>query len=431
MTERPFDPSMQVYFDYLARCEQAFRPYAPIELPEFFAGRIEQIKRLESEVGAPGRHVAIYGERGVGKTSLAQLAYFFLRRDEEDTHFVRCLATSTFDTIFAGVLAKAGREFVLNGVEAERERAGTVGLGQTRVSGRRRTRETFRRVGGDLRIEPPLLFDVFGEREGLIIIDEYDRVRDAPTHTRVAELIKHFSDRGSRTKIILVGVAETLTQLLGEHQSLSRSLAQVKLDRMSDDELSDIIAKGEAFLGTAFKSTMKHRIVRLADGFPYFVHLVCRHACRVAGRVLGKQRTASLVVAEEEYREGLADALENAEHSLVEQNQQAVITTRRKSDKFELVLRAMALSESKEVPVQDLARNTSYFVGGSPMQASSFSSTLGELAKEKRGWALTKVRDGYYKFSNPLMRPYVRFQLEHERLLIPGGQWEFPFMEER
>src|SRR3990172_1785987 len=110
MTERSLDPRMRAYFAYVGRCEQAFRPYAPIELPDFFAGRLEQIERLNSEIGAPGRHVAIYGERGVGKTSLAQLASFFLRREEEDTHFVKCVGSSNFDTIFAGVLAKAGKE---------------------------------------------------------------------------------------------------------------------------------------------------------------------------------------------------------------------------------------------------------------------------------------------------------------------------------
>ena len=77
-----------VYLDYLARCDQAFHPYAPIELPEFFAGRIRHIEKLDAEVAAPGRQVAIYGERGVGKTSLARLAYFFLGREEERTHFV-------------------------------------------------------------------------------------------------------------------------------------------------------------------------------------------------------------------------------------------------------------------------------------------------------------------------------------------------------
>ena len=66
--------SREPYLDYLARCDQAFRPFAPIELPDFFKGRREDVELLRSELRTPGRQVAIYGERGVGKTSLAMLA---------------------------------------------------------------------------------------------------------------------------------------------------------------------------------------------------------------------------------------------------------------------------------------------------------------------------------------------------------------------
>ena len=83
------DAARRKFLDYLARCEQGFRPFAPITLPEFFAGRAEYIRRLDNAISAPGLHVALFGERGVGKTSLARLLYFFVRRDEELTHFVR------------------------------------------------------------------------------------------------------------------------------------------------------------------------------------------------------------------------------------------------------------------------------------------------------------------------------------------------------
>lgn len=413
--------------NYLARCEQAFRPYAPIDLPEFFAGRIKHIERLQAEVNAPGRHVAVFGERGVGKTSLAQLTCFFLDREEDRTHFVRCEKTSTFDTIFSDVLASAGIEVVLNGIESEGERHGSLAVAFLGAGGSRRVRRTFRRISAGRQISPRFLLEQFGAHEGLIIIDEYDRITDPATHTRMAELIKHFSDANSNTKIILVGVAETLTQLIGEHESLGRSLAQIKLDRMPKEELEDILKRGETHIDAVFKSAIKRRIIGLADGFPYFVHLISRHAARIAGREWARYPASKTVVADEEYAVGLQEALDNAERSLVEQYDQAVVTTRRPSDKFRLVLWGMGLSEARDVQVQEIARNASLFAG--PVQAASFSSALKNLISAARGNVLTKVREGYYKFTNPLMRPYVRSIMELENVLRRDRQWELPFMD--
>ena len=105
----------------------------------------------------------------------------------------------------------------------------------------------------------------------------------------------------------------------------------------------------------------------------------------------------------------------------------AVVTTRRKSDIYELTLRALALSEERDVQVRKLADHASYLTG-TPLRPEKFSNALGGLIKAERRCVLTKVRDGYYKFTNPLMRPYVRFLLEYDNVTRQGGQFEFPFM---
>lgn len=435
MAENPLNGERAALLDFLARCEQAFTPFAPIDLPEFFSGRIEVVRRLTDEIASPGRQVAIFGERGVGKTSLARLAYFFLGRSEEETYLVSCTKLSTFDTIFGDVLAASGVEVTLDGVESEAQGQGGLNVPGTlfpgfSLSGSRRVKKSFRRISGATHITPRMLLEQFAARDGLMIIDEYDRVQDPETHGRLAELIKAFSDAKSRTKIILVGVAETLSGLIGEHQSLQRSLAQIRLDRMSDDELADIIERGSQHLDVRFAAPISHRIVRLADGFPYFVHLLCRHACKRGASAWFSQKRDK-IVTQVEYQLGLQDAIENAEHTLGEQYERAIITTRRKTRMFAQLLGAMALSEDRDVQVQQLAEYLAIISGGERRAPSTFSWHLGELVSPERGAILTKVRDGYYKFTNPLMRPYLRFRLELENCVAAGGQLEFPFMRRR
>src|ERR1700682_1156763 len=52
-----------------------FTPGTPVNRLAMLAGRIKQIDKVLEAVFSPGQHAAIYGERGVGKSSLANLIY--------------------------------------------------------------------------------------------------------------------------------------------------------------------------------------------------------------------------------------------------------------------------------------------------------------------------------------------------------------------
>src|SRR3954462_837951 len=65
--------------DRLRLVGEAFRPAAPIDRRSLFSGRSEQISELFSIASQPGQHAVIYGERGVGKTSLTSVSAAMLR----------------------------------------------------------------------------------------------------------------------------------------------------------------------------------------------------------------------------------------------------------------------------------------------------------------------------------------------------------------
>ncbi|MEW6249471.1 MAG: ATP-binding protein [Planctomycetota bacterium] len=404
-----------------------FTPFAPIELPDFFAGRREIIEDIRNELAAPGRQVAVYGERGVGKTSLALLLYFFAGYDDDHVHIFRCDDGTTFDDIFGSLLIDAGHGLGVNGAQAESSQSAEGRVGPVAGGLSRRTTVSYRAVRDAQAITLSRVLAAFGNVRKLLIIDEFDRVQDAQTKTRMAELIKQFSDARSETKIVVVGVAETLTALIGQHESLSRSLAQIGLQRMAEPELADIIERGSQRIEARFDPRVALRIVRLADGFPHFVHLLCLYASLYTGDILLSGQAGRPHVGEREYQLGLKSAISKCEHSLREVYEAAVVTTRRKSDIYELTLRAMALSESRDVQVRELAEHASQLVGD-PLPPEKFSNALGELVKRERGRILTKVRAGYYKYTNPLMRAYIRLLLEFDNVTQYGGQMEFAFM---
>src|SRR5437660_1548109 len=78
-----------------------FTPGAPIDELTLFAGRQDQIQRLRDTLVSKGRHAVIFGERGVGKTSLVKIFHLGRRSPQRIHHvYVQCLKEDTFDTMW-------------------------------------------------------------------------------------------------------------------------------------------------------------------------------------------------------------------------------------------------------------------------------------------------------------------------------------------
>jgi Cdc6-like AAA superfamily ATPase len=104
------------------------------------------------------------------------------------------------------------------------------------------------------------------DKQAIIIIDEIDRIRSQTTKTLLADTIKSLSDHGVKTTLILIGVADSVDQLIKEHRSVERALVQVHMPRMSAEELYGILDKGSE-AGISFDKDAKS------------ISFICRQAC--------------------------------------------------------------------------------------------------------------------------------------------------------
>ena len=85
-------------FQFLAKIDQAFSPFAPINEARFFAGRSAQRSQVVDAILATGRHAVLFGERGVGKTSLANMLKEWLGQAIAVAH-VSVTAGDTFESL--------------------------------------------------------------------------------------------------------------------------------------------------------------------------------------------------------------------------------------------------------------------------------------------------------------------------------------------
>jgi len=254
---------------------EVFNPAAPTTRRDSFAGRTEQLAQIVDVVAQRGQHAVVYGERGVGKTSLAVVATGALVERRILALRVNCDGSDDFVSIWRKVVREAQMGRPLPPVVGIREllteataSAGSL-LAATHV-----TVDAVRQALQILSHPAPIV----------VVLDEFDRLEHVRTKRLFADTIKALSDHIVLATVIFVGVAETPEMLLGEHRSIERGLRAIHVPRMSAAELAVIVRLGFGKLKMSIADDAVARIGELSDGFPYHAHSLGLLASREAIR---------------------------------------------------------------------------------------------------------------------------------------------------
>jgi hypothetical protein len=242
------------------------------------------------------------------------------------------------------------------------------------------------------------------DRRNLIVIDEFDRVEDDTALSLLADTVKAFADASLATTLMFVGVAASLTNLLGEHESIVRNVEQVRMPRMSASELEATLARGYAQIDDlSLGVDARDQIVQIAEGLPHYAH------------TLGSE--AALRAIDDDRDEVSAVDVSSAEgnvirtHSMVS-DYRAATQSPQPGHLFEEVLLACAYSPRDSVGyfrASDV-RGPLSLITGRPMEFANFQRHLTEMSGEHRH-ALYKEgpeRHYVYRFRQPLLQPYVK-----------------------
>jgi Cdc6-like AAA superfamily ATPase len=366
--------------------QNLFTPSTPIKLVELFAGRRPQIGQLLEAVAEPGRHAMIYGERGVGKTSLSQVLQHLVPAGQQRIVHMRkpCDPTDSFDTIWRKFFRDM--RFSLEGAEH------TVSdLYETSLTPDDIVREMKQFGVNDIPI---------------FVIDEFNEIRDeGHTATLMANTIKALSDDGVSATIVVVGVGDNVSQLFAEHGSIARCTEQVLMPRMSREELGDIIDKRLVQLGMTIEADARWKIVILARGLPTYVHRLGKHSALRAVGDLRRQITEDDVDASiDEILRGSLQSLRDAYEGATSSNQPGNL--------FKEILLACALAKADDAGyfAPAAVREPLEKILGRPMTIAQYQNHLGDWHTDKRGRILQRIGDRRtyrFRFAEPTMQPYV------------------------
>src|SRR5260370_21599438 len=154
---------------------EIFTPSTPIDKMDLFAGRVKEVERVVDAIIMTGQHVALYGERGVGKTSLASVIHDFLPKVDRMINVkINCDGDTTFKSLFKNILEEIKLVTKSPGIGFKAQETVHIASLDRYI------------VEDD--INPNSLRFLFRQLQNkiIIIIDEFDRVVDEDTKRLLA-----------------------------------------------------------------------------------------------------------------------------------------------------------------------------------------------------------------------------------------------------
>lgn len=274
------------------RFRNSFTPAQPVVDARMFAGRSKLLESMIAAVEDKRSHVIIFGERGIGKTSLLRVLTMAAREARYIVVYFSCGATSDFSETFRTVAAEIPLLYHSNISPMSSQSDVGSSLEDLLPEGRLTPRQ-FSEIATKL----------VGTRV-LVVLDEFDRAASPEFRRDIAELIKTLSDTSARVQLVIAGVAGDLVDLMEHIPSIRRSIEALRVPAMSDEEVRALIDNGTRVSGVSFAPEAIDLVVSAARGSPYITSLVCH----IAGlSALGDRRQ---LVETSDVEKGLEEAIE-------------------------------------------------------------------------------------------------------------------------
>lgn len=401
---------------------KALSPAQPVDSAEHLHGREQELDAVQKALAISGRHAFIYGDRGVGKSSLAATAANLIQSSDKPYIGVSGSPDETFSSLIRNIAYRVSERSDL----AVKQRISELGVVVSGITSKFSETESARPIETELTVADAtrILQEIASSYSNhtVVVIDEFDQVPNAEDRQRFAHLLKHLGDANiENLRFIFTGIAQSIEDILGEHRSAIRQLHTLELHRLSYEGCFDIATSAATAFGLSLPRDIYIRIAQLSDGFPYYVHLIME-------KILWECFDSDSAVSKIDwdiYDNGLQMAVKSVAAEL--KRPYELVQRHPNSYEYEVVLWATAnggrpyeafstFFYSYQVIAEELKID--------PMNREQFRRRINNLMKDNLGKILQRDPihpKQFYVYSEKMFRGYVRMQAESHGIELTGA----------
>jgi hypothetical protein len=363
----------------------------------------------------PGRQVVVYGHSGSGKTTL------LVNKLEQlyEAHITtRCVTHLTFEHLVLDAFDQLN-PFYDDTASVTSKRSLSASLGaeykvlklQVAKALEEQKSSTVKRFLPPT-LTPQTLARLMGPLKVCWVLEDFHKLEEYEKR-KLAQVMKLFMDEGDRNrylKIVAIGAVDTAREVVECDPDMLRRVAEIHVPLMAEDEIREIITRGESLLNFKLSKTVRDGTVQYANGLASVCHDLCLKICQGIGLVetLDHKVEASdvnLEAAVERYLREMEDTLKKVFDRALRK------PGRGKFDNTELIIQALAQSSQDGATDDELL--TRIRAKSPRYPSANLKRFLVELQTAQRGGLLRfDTASGRYSFMDPIFRTVAKLREE-------------------
>lgn len=396
-------------------------PSGPVKSIEHLFGREDFVLQIERALSIPGRSVFIFGDRGVGKSSLGATAAHQYQSADGEPIFVSGSPDDTFKSVIANIA--------------------NIAIGRSRLEVKKSNKKLsfkWKNIGFERGVEVSTkniidelitisdaadllrqISEIHSEKP-IVVIDEFDTINDSEERNKFASLLKQLGDQSTNIKFIFTGIGKSLDDLLGAHPSAYRQLETIELPRLSWEGRREIVKQAANAFNLDVDDNVNWRIAMVSDGFPYYVQLITE---KMLWEAFDDSEKVEKLTSKH-YQLGLKIAISSISAELKRPYQKAVLE---REAMFSWVVWATADDDNLQRDIVDMYSSykrifTKHNSKEEMLNQAQFGGYLRKLKDPAFGELLCSLekRKGWYYFKEKMIRGYVRMQAEANGIELGG-----------